>query len=110
MTIRWGDLLLLNSPKIGWESASPRQQVGKAIDLDKMTERDYPVRRVNALPWRCRTTKPKASLTRTDKCSAASHWLFGIAIEIPISVMAVMEFGVITIIAGFPPLSVAWTR
>ena len=41
MTIRWGDLLLLNSPKIGWESASPRQQVGKAIDLNKMTERDY---------------------------------------------------------------------
>jgi hypothetical protein len=48
MTIRCGGLLLLNSPNIGWESASPRQQVGKAIDLNKTTERDYSVRCVNA--------------------------------------------------------------
>jgi hypothetical protein len=48
MTIRWGGLLLLNSPNIGWGSPSPRQQVGKAIDLNRMTEHDYSVRCVNA--------------------------------------------------------------
>jgi hypothetical protein len=48
MTIRWGGLLLLNSPNIGWESASPCQQVGNAIDLNRMTARDHSVRCVNA--------------------------------------------------------------
>jgi hypothetical protein len=42
MTIRCGGLLLLNPPKIGWESASAAPAVGKAICLDEITERDYP--------------------------------------------------------------------
>jgi hypothetical protein len=35
MTVRCGGKLLLNSPKIGWKSASPRRVVGKGIDLNK---------------------------------------------------------------------------
>jgi len=42
MTIRCGGLLLLNPPKIDWESASATPAVGKAINLDEITERDYP--------------------------------------------------------------------
>jgi hypothetical protein len=41
MTVRWGGLLLLNSPNIGWGIRIPRQQVGKAINLNRMTERNY---------------------------------------------------------------------
>jgi hypothetical protein len=48
MTIRCSGLLLLNPPKIDWESASATPAVGKAINLDEITERDYPLKCVNA--------------------------------------------------------------
>jgi hypothetical protein len=50
--------------------------------------------------------RPSSALTNRFLKRAPSHWGFGI----PKSTMLVMELGVITIIAGFPPLSVAWTR
>ena len=54
---------------------------------------------------------PRRWRSRTDKWRRCrpTHLVFGLSI-FPISVTAVMEFGVITIIMGFPPLSVAWTR
>ena len=89
---------------------SPRpRSAGKS--LDELTERDClaDVRQrfchgVVARPnpkWRSRTDKWR-------RCRP-THLVFGLSI-FPISVTAVMEFGVITIIMEFPPLSVAWTR
>src|ERR1700733_8594342 len=93
------------------KSASAAPAVGKAINLDELIEREYPadVRQrfrhgVVARPnpkWRSRTDKWR-------RCRP-THLVFGLSI-FPISVTAVMEFGLITIIMGFPPLSVAWIR
>jgi hypothetical protein len=106
-----GGLPLLNPPKIGWEIRIGSARSRQSNQPRELTERDYlaDVRQcfchgVVARPnpkWRSRTDKWR-------RCRP-THLVFGLSI-FPISVTAVMECGVITIIMGFPPLSVAWTR